>query len=198
MAGRQRESDVKAKESTGKRDEILDVAESMIRTRGFNAFSTRDVAASVGIRAASVHYHFSTKADMGAAVAERYTRRFLDELGDPATFDGDAKKAISHYVTGFRRALIRDGKLCLCAVLGAEIGSLPTEVGGHTRIFFEKNIEWLTSALMASSRMSGVKAKAHAVLVLAALEGAMIVSKSLDDEATFEIVAKGLIKLADS
>ena len=187
-----------ANESTGKRDEILDAAESMIRTLGFNGFSTRDVAASVGIKAASVHYYFATKADMGAAVAERYTLKFLEALGDPTAFDGDAKKVISHYVIGFRQALMRDRKLCLCAVLGAEIGSLPTDVGDHARIFFQKNIEWLTSALTTSSRMSGVKAKAQAVLVLAALEGAMIVSKSLDDQATFEIVAKGLIKLADS
>ena len=70
-------------ETNSKRDAILDIAEAMIRNAGFNAFSTRDVANAVGIKSASVHYHFPTKADMGVAVTERYTSRFLEQLGDP-------------------------------------------------------------------------------------------------------------------
>src|SRR5215475_5786775 len=120
---------------SGKRQEILDVSEALIRTSGFNGFSTRDVAEAVGIKAASVHYHFPTKADIGVAVTQRYTERFLLELGEPAAFKGNLAKAIAHYADAFRRALKRDGKLCICAVLGAEIGGLPVDVGEQTRMF---------------------------------------------------------------
>jgi len=179
-----------------KREEILDVSEAMIRRLGFNGFSTRDVADAVGIRAASVHYHFPGKADLGEAVTERYTARFLQSLGAPTGFGGAAKKAIAHYVSMFRRALIKDGKLCLCGVLGAEIGSLPTSVGGNTQIFFRKNIEWLTIALTVAG-LSDTSAKANALHILASLEGAMIVSKSLGENAVFESVAKTLVKSVD-
>ena len=179
-----------------KREEILDVSEAMIRRLGFNGFSTRDVANAVGIKAASVHYHFPVKADLGEAVTERYTDRFLQSLGEPTDFGGAAKKAVKHYVSMFQRSLIKDGKLCLCAVLGAEIGSLPTSVGGITRIFFNKNIEWLTTALTAAG-FSDTKAKASALHILASLEGAMIVSKSLGENAVFESVAKTLVKFVD-
>lgn len=185
-----------ATESSNKRDEILDASESLIRSVGFNGFSTRDVADAVGIKAASVHYHFPVKADIGVAVTERYTLRFLKELGDPDSFDGDSKKVIARYVTMFRRALIRDGKLCLCAVLGAEIGSLPADVGVRARVFFEKNIEWLKAA-MTAARISDAKANIYAVHILASLEGAMIVSKTLGDDGVFESVAKVLLKLGD-
>ena len=80
-----------------KREEILDVAEAMIRTRGYNAFSTRDVADAVGIKAASVHYYFPTKADIGAAVTERYTARFINELGDSGRFEGKPKEVIDRW-----------------------------------------------------------------------------------------------------
>ena len=175
-----------------RRDEILDAAERMIRAAGYNAFSTRDVAEAVGIKAASVHYHFPTKADIGVAVTRRYTERFLLELGEPAAFKGNLGKTIAHYADAFRRALKRDGKLCVCAVLGAEIGGLPADVGEHTRMFFERNLEWLTGAMMASSRIGAARARRHATLVLAALEGALIVSKSLGDESVFARVADGL------
>lgn len=177
-----------------KRDEILDAAEAMIRTGGYNAFSTRDVADTVGIKAASVHYYFPTKADIGVAVTERYTARFVQGLGDPERFHGKPREAVAYYTDAFRRALVRDGKLCLCAVLGAEIGSLPQAVSGHTRIFFEKNLEWLVAAIRVKG-MTKEKAQSAATLVLASLEGAMILSKSLDDEVVFERVAEGLSRM---
>ena len=185
-------------ETNSKRDEILDVAEAMIRNAGFNAFSTRDVAGAVGIKASSVHYYFPTKVDIGVAVTERYTDRFLKLLGDPARFKGDAREAVSLYVNSFRETLIRDDKLCLCAVLGAEIGGLPQEVGGQTRIFFDRNIAWLKKALSGSSRMSAAEANAFAVHILAALEGGMILSKSLGKEKIFESVASMLKRLCDT
>lgn len=183
-------------ETGSTRDEILDVSESLIRRVGFNGFSTRDVADAVGIKAASVHYHFPVKADIGVAVTERYTLRFLEQLGNPDSFEGDAKKVIVRFVSVFRRALIRDRKLCLCAVLGAEIGSLPADVGTSARVFFEKNIEWLKAALTAAQISDG-KAKVYAVHILASLEGAMIVSNTLGDDGVFESVARTLLKLVE-
>ena len=174
-----------------KREEILDAAEAMIRTRGYNAFSTRDVADAVGIKAASVHYYFPTKADIGAAVTERYTARFINELGDSGRFEGKPKEAVARYADAFRRALVRDGKLCLCAVLGAEAAGLPENVSGHTRIFFERNLNWLMAAIRGKG-MPKEKALRMATLVLASLEGAMILSKSLNDDDVFERVAEGL------
>jgi TetR/AcrR family transcriptional regulator, transcriptional repressor for nem operon len=174
-----------------KRDEILEVAEAMIRTAGYNAFSTCDVADAVGIKAASVHYYFPTKTDIGVAVTKRYTARFVEELGEPGRFHGRANDAVAHYADAFRRALIRDGKLCLCAVLGAEIGGLPEDIGRHTRIFFEENLAWLAAA-MRSPHVSKVKAQSAALLVLAGLEGAMILCKSLADDAVFDRVVDGL------
>jgi AcrR family transcriptional regulator len=67
---------------SNKAEEILDVAERMARTGGYNGFSFREIAKAVGIKAASVHYHFPTKDELGAAVARRYTERFLATPGD--------------------------------------------------------------------------------------------------------------------
>ena len=37
--------------------QILDLAETLIQTRGYSAFSYQDIADSLGIRKASIHYH---------------------------------------------------------------------------------------------------------------------------------------------
>ena len=58
-------------------ERLMDLAEAHIRKAGYGGFSFRDLAAEVGIKSASVHHHFRTKASMAAAVARRYGDRFF-------------------------------------------------------------------------------------------------------------------------
>ena len=57
-------------------DQILDLAEMLIQTRGYTAFGYQDIADRLGIRKASIHYHFPSKTNLGAAVVDRYAARF--------------------------------------------------------------------------------------------------------------------------
>ena len=45
--------------------QILDVAQDLVRCRGYSAFSYADISKQVGIRKASIHYHFSSKEELG-------------------------------------------------------------------------------------------------------------------------------------
>ena len=53
------------------RSRILDVAEQLVQTRGFNGFSYADISAELGITKASLHYHFATKAEHGRTLVAR-------------------------------------------------------------------------------------------------------------------------------
>lgn len=193
-----------------KRDEILDITEAMIRQKGYNAVSAREVATATGIKSSSVHYYFPNKTDMVTAVVQRYTENFLQNLGNPSELvnaSGDKYSAIeikSHYIAAFRQALIKDKKLCLCAVLGAESGGLPDEVSAHTNTFFQSNIKWLVEALestydQAESSSQSLDSNLKetltntAVHMLAALEGAMIISQTAGDLSMFDRVANELL-----
>ena len=50
------------------RAELLIQAETLVRGRGYAGFSYADLAEAVGIRKASIHHHFPTKVDLGAAL----------------------------------------------------------------------------------------------------------------------------------
>lgn len=193
-----------------KRDEILDVTEAMIRQKGYNAVSAREVATATGIKSSSVHYYFPNKTDMVSAVVQRYTENFLQNLGNPSELvnsKGSKCSAIEvkeHYIAAFRHALIKDKKLCLCAVLGAESGGLPDEVSAHTNVFFQSNIKWLVAALestydQAESSSQSLESNLKetltntAVHMLAALEGAMIISQTAGDLSMFDRVANELL-----
>jgi len=53
------------------REALLDAAFELLGTVGYASFSYRDLAEKVGIRTASIHYHFPSKADLGVALVEK-------------------------------------------------------------------------------------------------------------------------------
>lgn len=164
------------------RDGILDAAESRARTGGYHGFSFRELADDVGVKSSSIHYHFPTKGDLGAALARRYATRAADRLGDPATLT--AQEAVQAVTQLFRDALVKDDRMCLCGLFGAERDSLPVEVAMATGDFFRLVLGYLTTAFGP-----GWTGEAPAAL-LARLEGGLILARTLGDVSLFEAAAR--------
>jgi TetR/AcrR family transcriptional regulator, transcriptional repressor for nem operon len=162
---------------------IMDAAEKRIRVAGYNGFSFRDLAADVGIKSASVHYHFPTKAILGAAVLRRYTDRFMQLVNT-----GQKAGSVKVWREAFRRALQEDGRVCLCGMLGAEVGGLPPEIVLEVQRFFESGVNSLISGFGKPSPSN----RAAALRVLATLEGAMLLARVFNDSAVFDQATEGL------
>lgn len=159
-------------------ERLMDLAETRIREAGYRGFSFRDLAAEIGIKSASVHHHFPTKAGMAAAVARRYGERFFDLVGRR---EGEtADDVIATYRSIFRAEIERDGRMCLNGMLGAEAGGLPPEVVDEIEIYFRRCIDDL------SSRIGGPDAVARAFHVMAALEGGLILARAYGNISAFD------------
>lgn len=124
---------------------ILDAAEAMMRSGGYHAASFRDIAAAVKIKSASVHYHFPTKEDLGAAVLRRYLDRTLAALGDPLDPAQSPEALLEAYVNLFRRARNESSKNCLCGVIMMEAQGLPDKVSEAAREFLQVHADWLAA-----------------------------------------------------
>ncbi len=179
-------------ERTSKAEQILDAAEKMARIGGYNGFSFREIAKDVGIKAASVHYHFPGKQDLGAAIAKRYTERFLENLGAPDDPGAAPTELLQRYIAAYRHSLVEDKLMCLCGMFGAEITRLPDKVARETQIFFERNRDWLVTVITRAGKKKKADAEKAAFSILATLEGAMILARTLDDPAVFDAAAQML------
>jgi len=175
------------------KSQLLDCAEGLIQTRGFNDFSFRDLADSVGISSASVHHHYRTKEDLGVAVTARYTEKFIEKLNTEVENNNQPKKLLNTYVKLFRNSLVEDGRMCLCGMLGAEIDSLPKSVAKEAKIFFEKNIEWLNHVFKLANTTSTAQADLKAKIFLSTLEGVMILARTSENNKLFDEVTKNLV-----
>ena len=64
------------KDAEERRNEILDVAERLFCSRGYDQTSTNDILAEIGIARGTLYYHFSSKEDILDAMIDR----ILDEI----------------------------------------------------------------------------------------------------------------------
>jgi TetR/AcrR family transcriptional regulator, transcriptional repressor for nem operon len=103
---------------------ILDVAEALAQTRGYNGFSYADIAVKLGVTKASLHYHFPSKAELGQALIERYRRLFGAALEAIDQQIPDPRRKLRRYVDLYISVLSNE-RMCLCGMLAAEYATLP-------------------------------------------------------------------------
>lgn len=62
------------------REKILDAADDLFGEIGFDAATTREIAARCGVNKALIHYHFSTKDELFRVVLDRYYERLRETI----------------------------------------------------------------------------------------------------------------------
>jgi len=175
---------------------ILDIGERLVQVRGFNGFSYADVAAELDMTKAALHYHFPGKAELGRALIERYTERFLAALADIDERIGQAPAKLDAYAELYADVL-RGQRMCLCGMLAAEYQTLPDPMRPAVIAFIDANEAWVEKVL-ADGRRAGTIAAAGppadaARLIVSGLEGAMLVARPYGDIARFDTAAAGLL-----
>lgn len=175
---------------------ILDVAERLAQTRGFNGFSYADIACEVGITKASLHYHFATKAELGRRLIERYSGGFQDAL-NRITRDRHNPQTRLHAYVKIYAEVLAEKRMCLCGMLAAEYATLPEPMQHALRTFFAINEGWVARLLEDGQRegcfaLQGQATEAASML-LSALEGAMLVARASADSTKFDSAARLLL-----
>jgi TetR/AcrR family transcriptional repressor of nem operon len=176
---------------------ILDVAERIVQTRGFNGFSYAHVAAELGITKAALHYHFPGKSELGRALITRYATRFNAALAHIDAAGGTAPAKLAAYARLYADVL-RGRRMCLCGMLAAEYQTLPEPMRDAVIGFFDDNETWVATVL-AAGRADGTLAFAGdpreaAQQIVSALEGAMLVARPYGDAERFETAARRLLE----
>lgn len=171
------------------RDAILSSAEARMRRGGFHGFSFRDLAADVGIKSASVHYHFPTKADLGVSLMRSYQEQMLAAFGD-AEDDRTLTDKLGAVRDAYRRKLSKAG-ICLCGILAAEHAGLPEPVREALKDYLVACRYWLISAFAGSRAGEPEK---RALVFSSALQGGLLMSHAMGDPKLFNQVTDEAIR----
>lgn len=172
--------------ATNSRESILAAARQTAQLHGYGGLNFRDLAKAVGIKSASIHYHFPTKADLGAAVARRYCEDTAGSLDTMAAAAGDAKRSLRDYPNEFRKSLANGNRLCLCSFMAAEYDDLPEAVKTEVQAFADVNIAWLRRMLVEAGVVPASQSEVRARAIFAAVAGAQLVARSRADIALYD------------
>ena len=187
-------SRTKSGPSTSER--ILDIAERLVQTRGFNNFSYADIATELGVTKASLHYHFPGKAELGQALIIRYSERFAEALSTIDRELPDARAKLEAYARLYADVL-HGKRMCMCGVLAAEYQTLPKPMRTAVIRFFDDNQSWLAGVLKQGLADKTLRFNGSpndiAQSILSTLEGAMLVARPYGDLDRFNATARQLL-----
>jgi AcrR family transcriptional regulator len=181
------------KDPDGPRAAMINSAISLIRRRGVAAVSFADVLDASGAPRGSVYHHFPrgraqliTEATevAGGRVAAGVTRAL-------ATPDiSDALRALADTLA---RGLDKDDYAVGCPIAAAALGNEPDAVGAAGSIF--DTLGELVAAKLVDDGARPERARSIAVLVISALEGALIVARTERSSAALDTVVRELGEL---
>lgn len=173
----------------GKNDtkrQIQDVAERLIIQGGYNAFSFRAIAEEIGIKSASVHYHFPTKANLASAILARYTLLFSEQLPNPNNEKVNASLLLNGFIDGFKAKVVDQRNMSLCTMLTADKRILPEEVSAELAAFYNVKLAWLTQVFMRLEQVTEDQALILASQLLASLHGASVLVQGTNQPDFFD------------
>lgn len=176
---------------------ILESAEAAVRARGYDGFSYADLAEAVGIRKASIHYHFPTKADLALALIERYSEIVFARLGQLGAVHPLAGAQLRGVIATYREAIDGGNKLCLCVALCSDRDSLNPAVLSRVADFRASTVACLRAVFargQVDGSISGVNdPEVEALACLAQLEGAQLAARAVRDPARFDAAVASLL-----
>ena len=140
----------------------------------------------MGIKSASIHYYFPSKADLGAAVARHYWEDTAADLESMLVETSDPARCLRQYPDIFRKSLERDNRMCLCSFMAVEYDDLPEAVKKEVQTSADVNVAWLSRVLTAAAVVNAEESEQRARAIFAAVAGAQLMARSRSDITLYD------------
>lgn len=128
------------------REKIMELGETLIRTKGYNAFSYQDISSELGIKNAAIHYYFPSKENLGTSIVKTNIQRFEEMLENMHSRGFDEWQQLETFIKIYIKSH-REQKLCIVGSLGPDFNTLnettKTELVRMTEII----LKWLADIL---------------------------------------------------
>lgn len=170
------------KSKTGTRERIVEMADQLFYTRGYEHTSFADIAAAVSLSRGNFYYHFKTKDEILSAVIElrlKRTQAMLDGWAAEANTPADR-------IGRFIQMLVMNGSKI--RKHGCPVGSLCTELAKlehpalpRANLLFGLFGDWLSEQFVELG--AGTAANRLAMHLLARSQGIATLANAFDDEA---------------
>jgi TetR/AcrR family transcriptional repressor of nem operon len=143
--------------------EILNCTRSLIIQGGYNGFSYADISKVVGVRNATIHHHFPSKAILVRELIVHYREEVRVGIAELERNISEPVEQLRAYIQYWESCIVdTTAPFCVCALLAAQLPVLPEEVALEVRAHFRFLSAWLTSVLERGAGHGGIRLAAPA------------------------------------
>jgi TetR/AcrR family transcriptional repressor of nem operon len=165
---------------TPTREQIIELADSFIRKKGFQGFSYTDISVVMDVRNAAIHYHFPSKSDLGEAVITAEIVKIGFERQTCHALPGDEQ--LKKLVTIFYH-LCEQGQLCLNGALTPDYYTFTPSMQERVTRMCADTLDWACHCLergRSEDRLHFEGAAADkALLLMSTLQSSLLLSRVL-------------------
>lgn len=178
--------------TTDARDKAIETAERLFRVQGYAATGLAQIIEESGSPKGSFYFHFpGGKRELAVEVIAAYRARTtagFRTLADRTA--GHPDKFVRGLAKGIADEMSRSGWTigCVAQTLAQELAPSDTEIADALAALFDAWVEIIASAFGASE--PSASARRRAIALVAALEGARTLARTLRSDAPFEAVAR--------
>lgn len=182
-------------ERSPKAEEIIKRSNELLARGGYDSFSYADIAELVQVRKASIHHHFPTKADLVKVTVARHCEAIRQGLRSMDESIPDPLVRLETYCRWWASCIQASAPpICICALLAAELPSIPAEVADLVQEHFRELSAWLT-AVIEEGRSTGrigvtVEPASEGLAFMASIHGAMLAARALGDPGVFSQICE--------
>ncbi len=165
------------------RDEVLDRLTAVFRRDGFDGASLKRLSEATGLGKASLYHYFpGGKEDMARAVLQAAHARFGDVVLAPLKGPGPARSRLRRMADGLMLFYGGGRQSCLLDLFG--IGDAQALFGDGLKQGFWALLDALADVLIAEG-VAADQARERAEDAVIAVQGAIVLSRGLDDAGPF-------------
>jgi AcrR family transcriptional regulator len=162
------------------KEHIVELADELIRKRGFNAFSYSDIAGPLAVRNAAIHYYFPSKSDLGEAVIDEELKRVGEYRRESEHLDGEEQLKL---LVGVFRRNNKLRLICLMGSLTPDYDTFEEPMREKVKEMCTGILDWLSAALERAREEGGLQfegsAGDRALLVVSTLLSSLLLSRVL-------------------
>jgi AcrR family transcriptional regulator len=159
------------------KERILEIAEHLIMSRGYNGFSYKDIATELKVKNAAIHYHYPSKADLGVAVircarsrVNKWHKMILNQEASPLDM-------LNRYFETYLNYLNSGEYVCLGGALETDFHTFPADMQNEIKKYASELIQWM-AAILSTGREKKLFSfssapEDKAIFILSSVKGAL-------------------------
>ncbi len=178
------------------RERVLIAAETLFRQRGYNTVTMRDIAEEVGIRQASLYYHFPTKEQLFITVTEQVFERHREGLQQALT---EAESDLRGQLQAASRWFISQPPLNFLSLMQSDMPALSEEQTQRLSLIFRQCIfDPIRNAFLAAQEQHQIRTVKPNILagffLLLVMDGINYAS-TLPDTSPKDVMASEIVSV---